>query len=176
MDNLRPCPDASQPEQGRRPPRSRCSSSHRRNDAATSGVTDCPSHTADGASTPSARFGCFAKKFSWPKGRLTRKTFSNHKLSCPLGRLHPDHQSLISKTRSKSLLFGPNHSSTHQLELQSLQGEIASEPLSRIVPGMRRNKPIPLLLFVKQLTFHPGQESRRTEKWQQLSSEWAKMS
>ncbi len=21
--------------------------------------------------------------FSWPKGRLTRKTFSNHKLSCP---------------------------------------------------------------------------------------------
>jgi|SRR5580692_3870636 hypothetical protein len=72
MDNLRPCPGASQPKQSWRSPQSGCSSSHRRNDAATSGVTDCPAHTADGASAPSDRFACVAEKFSWPQGRLTK--------------------------------------------------------------------------------------------------------
>ena len=55
-----------------------CSSSHRRNDAATSGATDGPAHAADGAPAPSARFACAAEIFL-AQGRLIPKTFYDAK-------------------------------------------------------------------------------------------------
>ena len=75
LDNRRPCACASQPEDGRQPPQSCCSSSHRHNHAATAGATRGPAHTADGAPAPSARFTCAAEKSSWPQSGLTPKTF-----------------------------------------------------------------------------------------------------
>jgi hypothetical protein len=63
------------------PPQSGCSSSHRRNDAATAGATGGPAHAADGAPGPAARFACAAEKSSWPQGRLTPKTFYDGRAS-----------------------------------------------------------------------------------------------
>src|ERR1700677_5077657 len=76
MDDFRTGPSSSQPEIGWHRAQSNDSCSDRK-DAAASGVTDCPAHTADGASAPSARFACVAMKFSWSKDRLTAKTVSN---------------------------------------------------------------------------------------------------
>jgi hypothetical protein len=71
MDNFRPCPGGSQPEDDCRPTQSDYSCSSGK-DAAASGVTDCPATPADGRPSPSLRFACGAEKFSWPKERVTR--------------------------------------------------------------------------------------------------------
>jgi hypothetical protein len=76
MDNFRPCPSASQSEDGRRPTQSDYSRSSSK-DAATSGVTDCPAIAADGRPAPSLRVAWAAEKFSWHKDRLIAKTVSN---------------------------------------------------------------------------------------------------
>src|SRR3984957_16588645 len=76
MDNLRRFPGASQPKDGWQPTQSDSPCSCR-NDATTSGVTNCPAIAADGGPAPSLRVACDAEKFSWHKHRLTAKTVSN---------------------------------------------------------------------------------------------------
>jgi len=125
MDDFRTCPSASQPENGWQPVQSAYSSS-RRNDAAISGVTDCPALAADGIRAPSVRFACAEEKVSWPKDRLTSKTSPTTR-NLPDGRASERNSRLRGtrvqrhSTRDAALSTKPLHKIPNQTQPRATQ-------------------------------------------------------